>query len=188
MIVVHFTKLSALYQCIVISSLRGRLENPIFTILYPSFGVWPRDHYMPLQMSILDRMSCFAIGFPLLDRTQYPQAPFVVAKVSLSEYNTIPSGPSCTLWPCRYRHTSPTHPTRQLTSGFLISQQSIPYQTRGGTCCPEVSTPKIWSLADSSITNHITWWIPIISTIPTLLNPQHRASPRSTQISTDGKP
>jgi hypothetical protein len=38
---------------------------------------------MPLQRSTLDRMSCFALGFPLLDITQYPQAPFTVAKVSL---------------------------------------------------------------------------------------------------------
>jgi hypothetical protein len=26
-------------------------------------------------------MSCFAIGFPLLDTTEYPQAPFTIAKV-----------------------------------------------------------------------------------------------------------
>jgi hypothetical protein len=37
---------------------------------------------------------------------------------------------------------------------FLISKQVIPYRTRGGTYCPGVSTPKIWSLVDLS--NHIT--------------------------------
>jgi hypothetical protein len=37
---------------------------------------------MPLQRLTLDRMSCFAIGFPLLDMIEYPQAPFAVAKVS----------------------------------------------------------------------------------------------------------
>jgi hypothetical protein len=37
---------------------------------------------MSLQRLTLDRMSCFAIGFPLLCTTEYPQAPFVVAKVS----------------------------------------------------------------------------------------------------------
>jgi hypothetical protein len=37
---------------------------------------------MPLQRLTLDRMSCFAIGFPLLGTTEYPQAPFTVAKVS----------------------------------------------------------------------------------------------------------
>jgi hypothetical protein len=45
-------------------------------------GVRPGDHYMPLQRLTLDRMSCFAIGFPLLGTTEYPQTPFAVAKVS----------------------------------------------------------------------------------------------------------
>jgi hypothetical protein len=36
---------------------------------------------------------------------------------------------------------------------ILISKHVIPYGTRGGTSCPEVPTPKIQSLADSS--NHI---------------------------------
>jgi hypothetical protein len=40
------------------------------------------DHYMPLQRLTLDHMSCFAIGFSLLGMTEYPQAPFTVAKVS----------------------------------------------------------------------------------------------------------
>jgi hypothetical protein len=39
---------------------------------------------------------------------------------------------------------------------YLISNQAVLYRTRGGTCCPRVSTPKIQSLADLSITNHIT--------------------------------
>jgi hypothetical protein len=37
---------------------------------------------MPLQRLTLDRMSYFVIGFPLLGTTEYPHAPFVVAKVS----------------------------------------------------------------------------------------------------------
>jgi hypothetical protein len=37
---------------------------------------------MPLQRLTIDHMSCFAIGFPLLGTTEYPQAPFIVAKVS----------------------------------------------------------------------------------------------------------
>jgi hypothetical protein len=37
---------------------------------------------MHLQRLTLDHMSCFAIGFPLLGITEYPQAPFAVAKVS----------------------------------------------------------------------------------------------------------
>jgi hypothetical protein len=36
---------------------------------------------------------------------------------------------------------------------FLISKQTAPYQTRGGTYCPVVFTPKIQSIVDSS--NHI---------------------------------
>jgi hypothetical protein len=51
MIVVHFGNVSALYPRVVISSLRGRLKNLIFVILYTSFGVWPRDHYMSFQRS-----------------------------------------------------------------------------------------------------------------------------------------
>jgi hypothetical protein len=51
MIVVHFAKVSALYPQDMISSLYGWLENLLFTILYTSFRVWPRDHYMPLQRS-----------------------------------------------------------------------------------------------------------------------------------------
>jgi hypothetical protein len=37
---------------------------------------------MPLQRLTLDHMSYFAIGFPLLGTTEYPQAPFTVTKVS----------------------------------------------------------------------------------------------------------
>jgi hypothetical protein len=59
-----------------------RLENLLFAILYTSFGARPRDQYIHLQMLTLDRMSCFSIGFPLLGTTEYPKAPFVVAKVS----------------------------------------------------------------------------------------------------------
>jgi hypothetical protein len=37
---------------------------------------------MPLQRLTLDCMSCFAIGFPLLGTTEYPQTSFTVTKVS----------------------------------------------------------------------------------------------------------
>jgi hypothetical protein len=49
----------------------------------------------------------------------------------------------------------------------LISKQVIPYRTRGDTCCPRLSTPKIWCLADSSMTIHNIWGNPTISTIST---------------------
>jgi hypothetical protein len=44
----------------------------------------------------------------------------------------------------------------KLTRAFLISQQAIPYRTRGGTCFPGVFTLTIQSLADSNMTSHIT--------------------------------
>jgi hypothetical protein len=75
-------------------------------------------------------------------------------RFSLIRYNIIPSYPSCTLRPCKYRHTSPAHLTIQLTRVFITSEQVIPYRTHDGTCCPEVSTHKIRSLADSS--NHMS--------------------------------
>jgi hypothetical protein len=75
----------------------------------------------------------------------------------------------------------------KLTRAFLISQQAVPYRTRGDTCCPEGSTPETQSLADSSMTSHITGRNPTVSTSPTLLKPQHRFSPWSSHISTDGR-
>jgi hypothetical protein len=107
------------------------------------------------------------------------------------------SGSSCTMWfrsftknvtktdhKDRSRPHSTEHDTQPI--GYLISKQVIPYQTLGGTCCPGVSTPKIQSIADSSTTSHITWWNPTVSTIPTLLKPQHRSSPWSNHNSIDG--
>jgi hypothetical protein len=108
------------------------------------------------------------------------------------------SGPFCTMWFRQFTqnvtktdHKDRSHPhsTEHDTQpiAYLISRQVVPYQTRGGTSCPGVST-KIQSLADSSMTNHITWWNPTISTKPTLLKSQHRSSPWSNHISTDGRP
>jgi hypothetical protein len=107
--------------------------------------------------------------------------------------------PSCTMWFRQFtKYVTKTdhkvwchpHSTEHDTQPivFLISKQDIPYWTRDDTCCPEVSTPKIRSLADSSMINHFTWWDSTISTIPTLLKPHHRASPRSNHISIDGRP
>jgi hypothetical protein len=61
------------------------------------------------------------------------------------------------------------HTTEQDSQAIaaLISKHVVPYWTRGGTCCPKVSTPKIRSLADLSMTNHISRWKPSVSTIPT---------------------
>jgi hypothetical protein len=61
---------------------RRWLENLLSAILYTSFGIWPRDHYMPLWRLTLAHMSCLVRGFPLLGITEYPHAPFAVAKLS----------------------------------------------------------------------------------------------------------
>jgi hypothetical protein len=109
------------------------------------------------------------------------------------------SDPFCIMWFRQFTqnvtqtgHTDRSHPhsTEHDTQpiAYLISKQAVPYRTRGGTCCPGVSTSKIRSLADSSMTFHITWRNPTVSTIPTLLKPQHRSSLGSIHISTDGRP
>jgi hypothetical protein len=80
---------------------------------------------MHLQRLTLDHMFCFAIGFPLFRTTEYPQAP---------------------LAPCGLVGIAiPVLLIQQdkLTRAFPISQQAVSYQTRGGTCCPRVSTPTI---------------------------------------------
>jgi hypothetical protein len=117
------------------------------------------------------------------------------------------SGPACnaevsrTKWPLLHHvvqavhkecHKDKSHPhsTEHDTQPiiYLISKQAVPYRTCGGICCPRGSTPKIWSLVDPSMTSHITWRNPTVSTIPTLLKPQHRFSQGSIHISTDGRP
>jgi hypothetical protein len=72
--------------------------------------------------------------------------------------------PFCTMWFRQFTktgHTDRSHPhsTEHDTQpiAYLISKQVIPYRTRGGTCYPRGSTPKIRSLGDSSMTSHITW-------------------------------
>jgi hypothetical protein len=93
-----------------------------------------------------------------------------VAPLAMLRFPTQ-SGPFCTMWFRQFTknatktgHTDRSHPhsTEHDTQpiAHLISKQAIPYRTRGGTCCPRGSTPKIQSLADSSMTSHITWWNP----------------------------
>jgi hypothetical protein len=60
MIVIHFAKVSDMYPRVVISLLARRLENHIFTILYTSFSIWHRYHYMLLQRFSMGRMSGLA--------------------------------------------------------------------------------------------------------------------------------
>jgi hypothetical protein len=66
---------------------------------------------------------------------------------------------------CVFPHTAEQDPQ---PTASLISKQVIPYRTRGSTYCLGVSTPKTQSLVDSSMTNHISWRIPPVSTIPNL--------------------
>jgi hypothetical protein len=86
--------------------------------------------------------------------------------------NYANSGTTTPLAPYEPRRvTTPiSHSSEQgtLPTTSIISKQAIPYRTRGDTCCPGVSISMTWSLVDSSMTNHITWWIPTISTIPIL--------------------
>jgi hypothetical protein len=63
---------------------------------------------------------------------------------------------------------------------YLISKQTVPYRTRGGTCCPGVPTPKIRSLVDSSMTNHFTWWVP--PSLPFQPCSNHNIDPHHGQI------
>jgi hypothetical protein len=56
MIVVYFVKVSAMYPHVVILLLAKRLENLLFAILYTSFGVWSKDHYMSLQKFTMGRI------------------------------------------------------------------------------------------------------------------------------------
>jgi hypothetical protein len=170
----------------VISSLAKRLWKPPFHDDYTSLGVWPRDHYMPLQRSTT-RVCHALLWFPK------QTVPTCSAKVSRTNvpYWTMRFGQFTKyitktdnkVW-CHPLLTE--HDTR--TIAYLISKQAIPYRTHGGTCCPRVSTPKIQSLADSSTTNHITWRNPTVSTIPSMLKPQHQSSPWSNHISMDERP
>jgi hypothetical protein len=75
------------------------------------------------------------------------------------------SGPFRTMWFRQFTqnvtkidHKDRSHPhsTEHDTQpiAYLISKQAVPYRTRGGTCCPGVSTPMTRSLVDSSMTNH----------------------------------
>jgi hypothetical protein len=50
--------------------------------------------------------------------------------------------------------TSHSSEQRTLPTTSLISKQAVPYRIRGGTSCLKVSTPKIQSLTNSSMSIH----------------------------------
>jgi hypothetical protein len=165
MIVVHFTKVSTLYPRVVISSLTKRLEKPHFYHSYISFGVWPRDHYMTLQRFTIGRM----LGLPKVVRdTTAPLAPYEPRRVTTPIFHSSEQG--------------------TLSTTSIFSKQVISHQTRGDTCCPEVSTLNTRSLEDSSMTNNKSWRSQPSPSFQTLLKPQHRISSRSPHITTDGRP
>jgi hypothetical protein len=171
MTVVHFAKVSTLYPWVVISSLAKRLEKSPFCHSYTSFGVWPRDHYMSLQRFTMCHMS----GLTKVVR----------GIIAMLRFLRIVRGTTTLLAPCEPRWvTMPiSHSFEQgiLPTTSLNSKQAVLYRTRGGTYCPEVSTPKTRSLVDSSITNHKMWRS---KTFPTISNlAQTRTSNLPTVIS-----
>jgi hypothetical protein len=108
----------------------------------------------------------------------FPTVSWQTAPLALMRFPTH-SGPLCTMWFRQFTqnvtntdHKDRSHPhsTEHDTQpiAYLISKQAVPYWTHGGTCCPRVSTPMTRSLANLSMTNHITWWILTASTIPNL--------------------
>jgi hypothetical protein len=108
-------------------------------------------HYKGLLQEYV--MLCY--GFP------HKVAPLVVLRFPAQ------SDPFCTMWFRQFTknviktgHTDRSHPhsTEHGTQpiAYLIIKQTVPYRTRGGTCCPGGSTPKIRSLADLSMTSHVT--------------------------------
>jgi hypothetical protein len=154
------------------------LENLLFAILYTSFGVWPRDHYMPLQRFTMGRMPSLA--------------KVVRGTKAMLSFPGVIHGTTTPLVPCEPRWVTMTisHSFKQRTlpTASLISKQAIPYWTCGGTCCPGVSTPKTRSLADSSMTNHKVWrWQPS-PPFQTLPKPHHRISLWSPHTTMDGRP
>jgi hypothetical protein len=110
-----------------------------------------------------------------------------IAKVSQGSHGT-----TAPLAPCEpeWVPTPISHSSEQgtLPTASLISKQVVPYQTHADIWCPGVSTPKTWSLADSSMTNHKPWRSQPSPPFQTLLKPQHRISPWSPHITTDGRP
>jgi hypothetical protein len=107
------------------------------------------------------------------------------------------SGPFYTIWFSKFTqnvtksdHKDRSHPHSTehdtLPIAYLISKQAVPYRTRGSTYWPGVSTPMTQSLADLSTTNHNPWRSQPSPPFQTLLKAEHRTSPRSPHITTDG--
>jgi hypothetical protein len=146
MTVVHFSKVSTLYPRVVISSLAKRLEKPHFchSLHFLCCMAWRSLHAVTKVYygSYAKLCQC---------STQYHS----IAKISRGSYGT-----TAPLAPCDPgRVTTPTsHSSEQgtLLTASLIIKQAVLHRTRDNTCYPGVPTPMARSLADSSMTNHIT--------------------------------
>jgi hypothetical protein len=99
---------------------------------------------MPLQRFTMGRM----LGL----------AKVVCGTIAMVRFLGAIHGTTTPLAPCEPRRvTTPiSHSSKRdtLPTSSLISKQAAPYRTRGGTYCPEMSTPKTRYLANSSMTNH----------------------------------
>jgi hypothetical protein len=99
-------------------------------------------------------------------------AKVVCGTIAMLRFPGVVCGTTTPLAPCEPRRvTTPiSYSSEQgtLPTASLISKQAILYRTRGNTCCPEVSTPKTRSLADSSMTNHKPVKVTTFPTIPKL--------------------
>jgi hypothetical protein len=79
-------------------------------------------------------------------------AKVVCGTIVMIRFPGVVHGTIAPLAPCESRRvTMPiSHSSEQdtLPTSSLINKQVVPYRTHGGTCCPGMSTPKTWSLAD----------------------------------------
>jgi hypothetical protein len=96
-----------------------------------SFGVWPRDHYTPLQRSIVG-VSHALLQFSLT------LGPASSAKVSSWLKPLLHLLDQITSYVFPHTAEQDSQPTIS-----LISMQVIPYRARGSTCCLGVSIQRL---------------------------------------------
>jgi hypothetical protein len=144
MIVLHFAKVSVLYPRVVISSLAKRLEKPPFC--HSLHFTWCMAQK---SLHVVTKVYYGSYAKLCQGSMQYHS----IAKVFRGSHGTTaplaPCEPGRVTTPIFYSSKEGTLPT-----GSLIIKQAIRYWTRGGTCCPRVSTPMTRSSVDSSMTNH----------------------------------
>jgi hypothetical protein len=153
MIVVHPIEVSTLYPRVVISSPVGDWRTS-FLLLFTSPSVCGPEITRCRYKGLLQEYVMLCYGFP------NKRSPLAVLRFPAQTSPLAPCGFGSSQSMSQRLITKygaiPTQPSMTQPIVFLISKQAIPYRTHGGTCCPGVSTPKIRSIADSSMTNHIT--------------------------------